>query len=245
MAGVIYVLVGTKKNGEEEIFYCGRAEDASSREQRHRRDCADPLNAKPAYEWARQNYNRNFRLEVIANEDASNTEDFWVVSLVRDGHPLQNAVRGNSVVPKKRATSPVARAFREVNARADREERKMSSAQQLTRPQVLQMRIREDVPTAGELHQLMWKQQPVEAMGTRCMKGVKRCEYLKFGDYSIYLGWKAGETRAEVRITNKHANKEARMDATTIVPGDRLTALLRITELWADPYVWWPVGSFT
>lgn len=115
---VIYVLVGTKKSGEEVIYYCGRAEDASSRLQQHRRDHEDPLNDKLAHEYARQEFNGSWRMEVIANEDASNTEDFWVRTLTAEGHPLKNATGGNRVVPKKRETSEVSKAFRATNANA-------------------------------------------------------------------------------------------------------------------------------
>lgn len=235
MAGVIYVLVGTKKSGEDEIFYCGRADHAAKREKEHHRDCADPLNGKEAYEWARQNYNRNFRMEVIAKEDASNTEDFWVTTLIKDGHPLQNVVRGNSVVPKKRTTSPITKAFREVNARAERAERHTSSAQVLTRPQILAQRIREDVPTAGELHQLEWIDQPTEFV-----KGSKRVEYLKFGDFSIYLGWK-GPYKCTVRCFNRHRHTELGFDLeNSLTKLDRLNVLARLVEKWPDSTSWWP-----
>lgn len=118
MAGVIYVLVGTKKSGAEVIYYCGRADDASSRLQQHRRDYEDPLNDKAAHEYARQEFNGNWRMEVIAKEDASNTEDFWVKTLLAEGHPLKNATGGNSVVPKNRKPSEVSKAFRATNAQA-------------------------------------------------------------------------------------------------------------------------------
>lgn len=118
MAGVIYVLVGTKRNGEDEIFYCGRADDAVTRERQHLRDCADHTSTKQAYEYARQAFNGQFRLEVIATEDDTNTEDFWIRSLLREGHPLQNAAGGNSVVPKKRGASAVSKAYRATNAKA-------------------------------------------------------------------------------------------------------------------------------
>lgn len=234
MAGVIYVLVGTKKNGDEEIFYCGRADNAAKREKEHHRDCADLLNAKEAYEWARQNYNRNFRMEVIANEDASNTEDFWVTTLIKDGHPLQNVVRGNRAVPKKRTASPIAKAFREVNAREERSQLHTSSLQSLTRPQVLAQRIRADIPTAGELHQLQWTEQPVEHV-----KGAKRVEFLKFGDFSIYIGWKAGEYKCAVRCFNRHRHTELGFThESSLAKADRLRVLGILVKLWADECSW-------
>lgn len=231
------MLIGTKKSGEDEVFYCGRADNAVKREKEHKRDCADPLNAKPAYEWARQSYNGNFRLEVIANEDASNTEDFWVTSLIKDGHPLQNAVRGNSMVPKKRSTSPIAKAFREVNANAERQERRVSFAQVLTRPQVLAQRIREDIPTAGELHQLVWIDQPTEHI-----KGAKQVEYLKFGDFSIYIGWK-GPYKCAVRCFNRHKRTELGFTyEASLTKADRLRVLSKLVEMWADKCSWQPTS---
>jgi hypothetical protein len=155
-----------------------------------------------------------------------------------EGHPLQNAVRGNSVVPKKRETSPISKAFREVNARAMREDRKTSSAQQLTRPQVLAQRIRKDVPTAGELHQLVWIEQPPEVMGEKYMKGTKHVEYLKFGDFSIYLGWK-GKWKCTVRCFNRHQGTELGFSyETSRYPGDRLRVLDTLVSYWPDPSMW-------
>lgn len=241
MAGVIYVLVGTKRSGDEEIFYCGRADNPTTRERQHLIGIADPFNAKDAYEYARQAFNGNVRLEVIATEDTSNTEDFWVETLIKEGHPLQNAVRGNSVVPKKRETSAVSKAFRDVNARAKREERKASSAQQLTRPQVLAQRIRKDVPTAGELHQLVWIEQPPEVMGEKYMKGTKQVEYLKFGDFSIYLGWK-GKWKCTVRCFNRHQGTELGFTTENCRHElDRLQTLMKLVEMWPDQTNWLPV----
>ena len=232
MAGVIYVLVGTKKSGEEEIFYCGRADDASSRERQHRRDCADPLNAKEAYEYARQAFNGEFRFEVIAKEDVSNTEDFWVTTLIKDGHPLKNAVRGNSTVPKKRETSAVSKAFRATNERAMRQ---ASPLQQLTKSEILAQRIRKDVPSAGELHQLIWTDQPLEHV-----KGAKQVEFLKFGDFSIYLGWK-GKYKCTVRCFNRNKNTELSFTLEhSLAKLDRLAVLIRLVEKWPDHSAWSP-----
>lgn len=235
LAGVIYVLIGTKKSGEDEIFYCGRADDAKHRERQHRRDCANPLNAKEAYEYARQAFNGEFRFEVIADEDASNTEDFWVTTLIKDGHPLKNAVRGNSVVPKKRETSAVSKAFREVNERAMRQ---ASTAQQLTKPQILAQRIRKDIPTAGELHQLVWIDQPVEHI-----KGAKHVEFLKFGDFSIYIGWK-GPYKCAVRCFNRHRNTELGFTyESSMTKSDRIRVLGKLVEMWADECSWQPTTT--
>lgn len=243
MAGVIYVLVGTKKNGEEEIFYVGRADDASSRFKQHLRDCANPNNPKAAYEHARHAYSGVFTLEVIAKEDASNTEEFWRRQLILDGHTLYNATGGNSVVPKKRTTSPVAKAFREVNARAEREERHTSSAQVLTRPQVLAQRVLNGVPTAGELHQQVWIEQPPESMGEKHMKGTKRCELLKYGDFSIYLGWK-GPYKCVARVFNRHRHTELGCTyESSRTPADRLRVLDTLVKLWADPTSWQSQGN--
>jgi hypothetical protein len=244
MAGVIYVLVGTKKNGEEEIFYVGRADDASSRFKQHLRDCANPDNPKAAYEHARHAYSGVFRLEVIAKEDASNTEEFWRRQLILDGHTLYNATGGNSVVPKKRSMSPIAKAFREVNARAEREERHTSSAQVLTRPQVLAQRVLNGVPTAGELHQQVWIDQPPECMGEKYMKGTKRVEYLKFGDFSIYIGWKAGESKCNVRCFNRHKHTELGFSFELMTStSNRLRVLDTLVKLWPDPASWQSKGD--
>ncbi|MBP7566652.1 MAG: hypothetical protein KA795_11630 [Burkholderiaceae bacterium] len=108
--------------GRLQIFYCGRADNAEKRSKEHQRDCADPFNAKEAYEYARQAFNGVFRFEVICDESERNTEDYWCRTLLAEGHPLKNSTGGNSVVPKRREHSDIAKAFREVNRRAREEE---------------------------------------------------------------------------------------------------------------------------
>ncbi|MES2973291.1 MAG: hypothetical protein V4757_06765 [Pseudomonadota bacterium] len=118
MTSVIYVLHGTTKAGKLEIFYVGRTTNPSSRRYQHRRDCADLLNSKPAYEWARQAYNGVFELSVLVEESDTNTEQFWIAQLRREGHPLQNVSIGDSKTPKARRMSELNRLFRQVNKQA-------------------------------------------------------------------------------------------------------------------------------
>lgn len=241
---VIYVLTGTTKTGALEIFYCGRADNPERRFADHQRDCANPLTTKAAYEWARQAYNGRFELHVIAEEGTlngdgvQNTEDYWVCKLIEEGHPLQNAVRGNKAVPKKRSTNPLQKLFREVNQRA-RDEDAKAKHQTLTKPQILHQRILNQMPDAGQLHALEWIEQPPEHLGVREARGVTRCEYTKWGDYAIYLGWKNKGKRVASTIYDRR--RRLRYGISTFdmrIPYDRLQILEMLVKCW-ESGPWW------
>lgn len=104
MTGIIYALCYRELDGSERVVYVGRTrKDLATRLEEHRRGARDPLNAKPAYEFIRaSNLIHEFYAVEICRESEFTEAD--IVSAARlAGHPLQNASRGDSVVPKSRS----------------------------------------------------------------------------------------------------------------------------------------------
>ncbi len=63
--------------------------------------------------------------------------------------------------------------------------------------------------------------------------------YLKFGDFSIYIGWKTGESKCNVRCFNRHKHTELGFSyELMITKGDRLRVLGALVAKWPDKTSW-------
>ena len=123
-------------------FYVGESVDPATRLSRHRRDAADPSNAKEAYEFLRANGIKEFDMEVVDGI----TERQLVTELTR-GYRLYNSNAGVSSTTKKAKTlSTFAALNREAEAiltikeqaeASGRRNHRHGDAQQLTKSEVV------------------------------------------------------------------------------------------------------------
>jgi hypothetical protein len=103
VTGIIYALCYREIDGSERVIYVGRTrKDLATRLEEHRRGARDPLNPKPAYEFIRASNLTDEFYAVEVCREGEFTEANIVSAARLDGHPLMNASRGDSVVPKNR-----------------------------------------------------------------------------------------------------------------------------------------------
>lgn len=227
-------------------FYVGESQDPSGRLRQHRRDSADPLNSKEAYEYLRQANIKDFEMEIVDGK----SERELVEELTLAGFRLFNANAGiRSTAKKQKVLSPYAQtnrsaetklALQEAAERSGRRNRLHGSAQQLTKSEVTRQRILGAIPAVAELQAFEWKDCPPELMGMKTAKTAERAEYIRWSDYTILCAYRKKDRHAT--CVAKHPEKgQLWANGESWIENTKQRCLELIVERWNDDNDRWVV----
>ncbi len=120
-----------------------------------------------------------------------------VTELTLLGHRLYNSNSGIRSAAKKLRDDTFAVINREAEARLAlreaaeaRRNRLRGVPQRRSKSEVVRQRITGDAPTVEALLACEWREAPVEMMGGAVARTADECEYFRWGDYTIHIGYR-------------------------------------------------------
>ena len=227
----------------DDIRYIGKtvAELDSYWKHCHLQNCRNGIE-KPLYEAMRAEGIDNFRIEYLDTTASGKTEHDYVVLATKAGHKLLNANSGNKAVAKKRSNFK-----REQDAALLRLELKEAAAkrrnilhnkaQALTKPEIVRQRILNEAPSAEELIEA--ERFPCNGLmlGEKYGKTAERAEYLRWGDVSIYIGYRKND-RERTMIVRRRDGAVLNTDKGWCRATPEVL-LRNAAEMWASEFAWW------
>lgn len=225
-------------------FYVGESQDPTTRLRQHKRDAADPLNEKEAYNYLRENSIMSFDMEIVADK----SERELVEELTLAGLRLYNSNAGiGKTAKKQRLISPyvaanrsaeLALSLKDAAAKSGRRNLLHNDAQQLTKSEVTRQRILGAIPTVEELSAFTWKECPPELMGMKTAKTAERAEYIRWADYTLLIAYRKKDREATCVV--KHPTKgQLWANGETWIQNTRTRCLELVTTRWADKTDQW------
>jgi hypothetical protein len=239
-------------HGPEEnptFFYCGKTvQPVEARFRDHLRGMRNPLDHKPAYEYARHIGIDAIRVVFLDSTENGLTENDYVRTLIEAGHPIQNANQGNTKVAKKRSLSLFTVINRDALARTaeGRRNRLHGEAQTLTKPEIVRQRVLGGITDAATLDALDWRPSVCELMPFKPLP--KRpeevtVEMLKWGDLNIFIAFKKGKWAYWVKNTRTALADSYKVNWRSARKGfTRRDGLEQIVAEFPR-FTWWPLSS--
>jgi hypothetical protein len=220
-------------------FYVGESKDPATRFKQHVRDAANPLNEKEAYTFLRENNITKFDYEVVPNV----TEAELVCELTLLGFKLYNSNSGITKSVKKARDDTFQVLNRQAECRLNAPRKILHGpAQQLTKSEIVAQRIRNEVPTLDQLLAAEWRDCPIEQLGVKAARTGTHAKYAKFGDISVYVGFRKNGTCMLAR--NTRTGKDCVLP-TPLWWGPKLDKLFNVlAETMAVEHYWDKVYSF-